>query len=407
MKSKNIAVVACAKSTFAGSATIKLRFLNLLSCIEFDCHYVSSGIPPESDQHPNSRIIFHTPSPKELGVKSDGADVIIGDLFTETIISVALGESRRGKMPLIWGSALFPYGRACLNAKIELIRRGVESRLIIFPVGADVWEIGTNLPLSVKAMLDHPAVDLVSTYSTKFAKEIADTFKVENIVNALPPYVDANRFKTISDQSRLSLRKDMGLSDEDIVFVCHSNMRPIKRLDATIALFEYIREAIRERCVLLLVGPLSDTINLPKDVRCLGYQKDVTPFLKMSDFFINTSLHDSFNTALIEAVACGTIPITSSAPAVTECMERYDCGYIFYMSPKLGKVKEVCDAPLDNLNIPYESASCFVCKCIQNRAYRQKLKFNGAKMIIENFSKDVCEKNLSEMIGFVTRSRGS
>lgn len=399
MKNTEVAIVACGKSSFAGSATIKLRFLMLLSRNNYSCHYISSGIPPESSQNPDDSIEFHTNSSEELCINSDSSNVILGDMLTESIIKVAIKESSKGKIPFIWGSALFPYGRACLNAKIELLRRKIDSRLMIFPVGADVWEIGLSLPLSVQAILDHPSVDHLATYSEKFASQITDSFGISNNIRVLPPYVDIKRFHKVSSESKSKLRKTIGLYDHDTVFICHSNMRPIKRLDATLELYDYIRKGIDNNCVLLLIGPHSNELTkMPDGVRHLGYQENVTPFLQASDFFINTSLHDSFNTALIEAVACGLVPITSSAPAVAESVIKYNCGCVFDLEPDIAEVNMVCKSPLESLEIPYYKVLSFVRKCVEQKLLNEELQKNGENMIKYNYKEEVCESNLLDLL---------
>jgi glycosyltransferase involved in cell wall biosynthesis len=61
-------------------------------------------------------------------------------------------------------------------------------------------------------------------------------------------------------------------------------------------------------------------------ITCVGLQKDVRLYQGIGDVAINTSLHDSFNISLAEAMACEVPILTSDVAGVSAFIETYECG---------------------------------------------------------------------------------
>jgi len=63
----------------------------------------------------------------------------------------------------------------------------------------------------------------------------------------VPPFVPTNVFHPVSAEFRTERRKEIGIPSNAIVFINHSNMRPIKRVDFCVELVDQIARRIHPR----------------------------------------------------------------------------------------------------------------------------------------------------------------
>jgi len=113
-------------------------------------------------------------------------------------------------------------------------------------------------------------------------------------------------------QTMLSLRKELDISEEEIVLI---NTARLTRQKAQWSLIEAVL-VLKERGVkvkLLIVGEgglkdelsvLIQELNLEKEVQLLGFREDTDSLFSISDMFVLPSLDEGMPMSLLEAVAC-------------------------------------------------------------------------------------------------------
>ena len=112
---------------------------------------------------------------------------------------------------------------------------------------------------------------------------------------------------------RLALRRQLGLSEQDLVGITTARLVPVKRLDF---LIEGIAQAkahgVKWHWLVVGKGPeeralraLATSLGLGGQVRFLGYkpQEEVHRWLEVADLFALTSRYESFSIATLEAMA--------------------------------------------------------------------------------------------------------
>ena len=73
---------------------------------------------------------------------------------------------------------------------------------------------------------------------------------------------------------------------------------------------------------------LCEDLNLSGSVRFLGFQNDVTSFLKQADAFVLPSFSEGFSIALVEAMLCGLPSIVTKIGGPSEIIEEGKTGYL-------------------------------------------------------------------------------
>jgi len=399
MNFDKVVVIGSSKGTFAGSATIKIRFFRLLIEEGIDCVLLSQSVPPEYFAHDNRDIKIEVIENVNCNSEANAFSLLYSDLLINRIIHIALETANSGKLPILWGTGLFPYGGACLAASAELERRAVRHACIQFPVGADMWEIGPGIPFRVNSILNSKNVGAIATYSQRFADEINDHYKINRKFDIISPYLDSHRFFEGKKEAIFETRRELGVGEDDVLLVHHSNMRPIKRLNLVLEMFARISELMEARVCLLLIGPNpGHKYVLGDNIIDLDLITDVSAYLQASDFAINCSVHDSFNTALLEALGCGTIPITSSAPAISEAIEEYDAGFVFSCRPVFSDVIQWINDEKIPKDFPVEAVVKYMANIMGDTKRRETVKENGRLLIQEKFSSYVCKENLLKLL---------
>ena len=89
-------------------------------------------------------------------------------------------------------------------------------------------------------------------------------------------------------------------------------------------IFRYFTENLQEDECLLLFGATRQIIDLPKNVKLIGYTKireELAALYTMADVFVNCTREESLSLINVEAQACGTPVITFDNTGVAETVD--------------------------------------------------------------------------------------
>lgn len=151
----------------------------------------------------------------------------------------------------------------------------------------------------------------------------------------IPNGVDASRFRPVDGETRLRLRKSLGLPVSAPVVLFVGIVHPRKGVDRLVSAWASV-QADQPRATLILVGPLCSPsssvepafrqrLHIAADqyrVRVWGQQEEVHRFYQAADLFVLPSRMEGLPNALLEAMACGLPAICSALPGVSEVIEH-------------------------------------------------------------------------------------
>lgn len=169
---------------------------------------------------------------------------------------------------------------------------------------------------------------------------VAEALQSEGVrpdqIAVLPNGVDTGRFHQATEEARAALRAELDLSPEDLVGVFVGRLIPLKRVDLLIRAWS---AGESKRGPLLIVGDGPERAGLealaeevsqsPGSVRFLGRVDVPERILKACDFFILPSQREGLSVALLEAMACGLVPIVSDLEPNTAVVEQGVTGFVF------------------------------------------------------------------------------
>lgn len=150
-------------------------------------------------------------------------------------------------------------------------------------------------------------------------------------VHYIPNGVDAARFRPGRDWQ---LRRKMGFSDEDVVFLYVGHLRPVKNLPLLLRAFSVARH---KSAKLLIAGDgpckaeleqLSGDLGICDSVQFSGFAEDPLPFYRAADAFVLSSNSEQMPMSLLEAMACGLPAVTTDVGDVNEILGCNSGNYV-------------------------------------------------------------------------------
>jgi len=208
---------------------------------------------------------------------------------------------------IIWAFYLIPHG---INAIVA-------GKIIKKPVGVSI--IGTDLNVHLESWYGKMLAkilnfaDIITVTGTRSKKILINKGINSSKIQILPNAIDTDRFKP------LNLKKIY-----DLIFV--GRLVPVKNVDKIIRLTAEMKK-FKKNIKLAIAGDgperqqlekLTTELGLKSNVIFLGYQQKVEYFLNQSRFFIMASSSEGLPIALIEAMACGTIPIVPDVGDISD-----------------------------------------------------------------------------------------
>lgn len=417
---RRIRVLSVAPHNFAGAGTAHCHTLIQMARRGADVQFVSAYTP------------FRERALTESGVSivictgySDAypnSDYVTYGAVAERLISSAkewLSADARNRV-ILFSSFLFPFCAASELAARALVQYQERVISIIVPAGSDIWQIGRQIPSVTRSLIESRYVSSVVTYSQKFAYEIGNVCDSVRPIHIIPPIIDTNIFSPLGQDARSELRRHLGLSDECFVVSHCSNHRPIKGIHHLIEICLQFSSHVADGVCLLLVGPVTNHLcdSLAKIgvcvsqdmtphfakigsllIACIGLQDDTRRFHAISDVAINTSLHDSFNISLGEAMACGVPVLSTDVVGISSLVAEHDCGRLISFD-----YNSIYDDHSISRNISstldYDSALEWLITISKNNVLRQLVGSRGRIAVMKHCSLSSVENKWDKLCGF-------
>jgi glycosyltransferase involved in cell wall biosynthesis len=322
----------------------------------------------------------------------------------EKIIELAASYHEKEYSIVLFGTYLFPYAYVVNQANIILKKMGILSKLLIQPCGSDIWKFGQSLKNIYREVLTN--ADVVLCYSEKFAHEIGSLVGFSTNFAIVPPIINSNRFSKLKALNKRNLRSQLSLPNNAQILISVSNMRYIKGIINVFEISKSWAEKTTNLVILILVGPLTtdledlliafkSTSTTTDDfmeyrsgklfMRHYGARDDVQMFLQVSDIFINASYHDSFNTSICEALACG-LPVISSLVVGMMAFSSNNPIGCFFEYPKINYSQLINK---DQIKLPISQSKKiieFMEFILSNKKLYNSISINARKFVVRNFS---------------------
>lgn len=161
------------------------------------------------------------------------------------------------------------------------------------------------------------AVVGVSDWITNEAKE--SILKSANILKRIYNWIDLEVFKSVDVKE---LKKNLDLNKKYVILGVSSRWDNEKGLDK----FLELASNLNSDEVIILVGEMDNTVNLPNNIVSVGKTESIEQLVKyynLADVFLTMSLQESFGKVSAEALACQTPVICFDSTANKELVDEF------------------------------------------------------------------------------------
>lgn len=153
----------------------------------------------------------------------------------------------------------------------------------------------------------------------------------------IPNWYDSNHFRPPTSEQRNQSRRALDVSNR-LVLVTVGNCAVVKNHSAL--LYAVAAIPTQQRPIWLHVGQeeegcserqLAKKLGIDEQVRFLGSQADVLPFLHAADLYVMPSLYEGLSISAIEAIACGLPCLFTDVAGLSDFKDR--CHGLLYCQP--------------------------------------------------------------------------
>ena len=228
---------------------------------------------------------------------------------------------------------------------------GPVPRVVTTLHGTDITLVGSDRSYSEIVAFSIEQSNRVTAVSESLRSATYAELGVKRAIEVIPNFLDCSIHRRVP---RPELRSRFTGGDPATKIVVHvSNFRPVKRVDAVVAIFDRIRRRVPARLLLVGDGPelgsayrVARALGVSTLIDAVGAQEEVLPLLSIADVFLLPSSQESFGLAALEAMAC-EVPVVASR--IGGLPEVIDDGVTGFLHP-LDALDEMAESAIRLLN---------------------------------------------------------
>jgi glycosyltransferase involved in cell wall biosynthesis len=178
-------------------------------------------------------------------------------------------------------------------------------------------------------------------------KELAFDHKIcsADKIRVIPLGLDLQRFNTNKAENRLSMRQELGLTDEDIAIAIIGRLAPIKDHSFFLDVIAELKTKTTRSVKVFIVGDGSERDAIVKRARVLNQKhgefikmtswiEDVAPINHAMDIVCLSSKNEGAPVSLIEAQASGVPVISTDVGGVKDIVKHGQTGFVVSCNDK-------------------------------------------------------------------------
>ena len=249
--------------------------------------------------------------------------------LSNKIVQVA----REFRLDIIHAHYAVPHATAAFLSRQVLGSTGSAPRVVTTLHGTDITLVGNDPSYSQIVAFSIEQSDRVTAVSESLRAATCAELGVTRDIVVIPNFLDCGIHRR---HPAPELRQRFGGDDPGVKIVTHvSNFRPVKRVEAVLAIFDRIRRAVPARLLLVGDGPERGTayrvareLGISDLIHSVGAQEEIVPLLSVSDLFLLPSSQESFGLAGLEAMACEVPVVASRVGGLPEVIEHGVSGFL-------------------------------------------------------------------------------
>ena len=318
--------------TFGGSGVIATELGLALSKRGHEIHFITYNQPVRlelisNNVHYHEVIVPEYPlfhyQPYELALSSKLVDMV--KLHNIEILHVHYA---------------IPHAYAAYMAKKMLKEEGILVPIVTTLHGTDITLVGSHPFYKPAVTFSINKSDAVTTVSKSLKEDTLRLFDIKNDISVVSNFIDLDKY----NNDFTDCQRGMMANDDEKIITHISNLRPVKRVQDVISIFNNIQKELPSKLMFIGEGPEKEKVELQCQelgisdrVVFFGRSNEVDKILCFSDLFLLPSETESFGLVALEAMASGVPVISSNSGGLPEVNIHGKSGFL----SNVGDIKDM------------------------------------------------------------------
>lgn len=244
------------------------------------------------------------------------------------------------KIDLLHVHYAIPHAYAGYMAKQMLQAEGISIPMVTTLHGTDITLVGNHPFYKPAVTFSINASDVVTSVSESLKEDTLRLFDITNEIDVVPNFIDAGKYQT----SFTDCQRELMAEPHERIITHISNLRPVKRVNDVIEIFDRIQQKVPSKLLIVGEGPdkaaaerLAREKQIHDRVVFLGNSDEIDKILCFSDLFLLPSEKESFGLAALEAMI-NQVPVISTNTGGLPEVNKH--GFSGFLSP-IGDVEDM------------------------------------------------------------------
>jgi N-acetyl-alpha-D-glucosaminyl L-malate synthase BshA len=251
--------------------------------------------------------------------------------LTNTLVRVSVER----KLDILHAHYAVPHATAAyLTDQILASHNGIKPPKTVTTLhGTDITLVGRDPSYARVVAFSIERSHGVTAVSNSLRDQTRTALGITRDIRVIPNFLDPTEYTRQISHAVADRMCPRGDAQAMILHV--SNFRPVKRVGLVLDVFLKVREKVRAKLVMVGDGPDRGTLEhrvaelgLGNEVRFVGDQLDLVPWLSAADLFLLPSFQESFGMAALEAMACEVVVIASKVGGLPALIQDGVNGFV-------------------------------------------------------------------------------
>lgn len=359
-----------------GSGIVATGLGSELARLGHKVHFISYD-PPFALDIDQRNIFFHQ-------VQFNSYELFKYPDYTLPLAVKIVDVNTKYKLDILHVHYAVPHATAALLAKDIS-----ESQKIKFPNVVTTLH-GTDITLLARDKTLMPAIKFsiesscgVTAVSNSLRKDTIKVLRTDKNIEVIHNFYNPKKIT----KTKNTIRKGLGLKEDDFVVIHLSNMRKVKRIPDLLEIISKVKSNKKIKLLILAGGdseqykPLIKKLGIDKQIIIKKNVLDIENYINASDIGMYTSGEESFGMGILETMSYGKPVLATRAGGIGEFMQSGKSGFLY----KVGDVNSFAKKLLE-----LSKNEALVKKLGENAYTIARTGFSGEKVVekyIEYYNK--------------------
>ncbi|MCB4797528.1 N-acetyl-alpha-D-glucosaminyl L-malate synthase BshA [Neotamlana laminarinivorans] len=309
--------------TFGGSGVVATELGLELSKRGHEVHFITYNQPVRLELISNNVHYHEVNVPEYPLFHYQPYELALSSKLVDTV--------KLHKIEILHVHYAIPHAYAAYMAKKMLREEGIFVPIVTTLHGTDITLVGSHPFYKPAVTFSINKSDAVTAVSESLKNDTTRLFNIKRDIHVVPNFIDLEKYH----DNFTDCQRSMMAKPEERIITHISNLRPVKRVQDVISVFNNIQKEMPAKLMLVGEGPEREAIEL----RCqelgildkvifFGKSNEIDKILCYSDLFLLPSEAESFGLAALEAMSSSVPVISSNAGGISEVNKHGITGFL-------------------------------------------------------------------------------